>query len=105
MPTLNIFKNSPSRIPCFPNILPYFHSYGRDLLRFLLGQLLLTFHLDIDAGHYKCAFLPRKSQKLTWPTVKLVEDEVGVIRLSIVPLDQFFASSTSSSMVLNPDNR
>ncbi len=68
-----------------------------------MGSFFLLFELDADRRDDERLFLIVHPQILIWADVQFVETIVSVVRFRIVPLDQFFASSTFSSKdLVNP---
>ena len=78
--------------------------------------LLLRFHPHIDGGDDERTLIRVEREEIVrqkpqlvegkggggWPSLTLVEAIVGVVRLRIAPLDQFFASSMRSASVWKP---
>lgn len=69
----------------------------------LFSSLRLT--AEIDRGDHKSAFPDREIQKFGRIPAKLLQAKVRIIGFRITVLDQFFASSTSSSSAWNPLSR
>ena len=69
---------------------------------FLLGLfplLLLFLNPGFDGSDDESPFPPWKGEKFMWQQVKFVKAIVSDIRFPIAFTDQFFASSTSSSIL------
>ena len=84
--------------PKAPRFAGRFWLFSLQLALFLLPR----FHPHIDGGDDERTLIRVEREEIVRQKPQLVEAIVGVVRLRIAPLDQFFASSMRSASVWKP---